>query len=83
MPLYIVEVITRSGEWEYSGKHAVTATSPEEAELLALQEECYNPEEDLHWADGGVYDLDGKFFLRVRSTVKVDSAHEAVIKQYL
>lgn len=83
MPLYIVEVITRFPEWEYSGKHAVTATSPEEAELLSLQEECYNPEEDLRWADGGVYDLDGKVFLRVRSTVKVESSHEEVVKQYL
>ena len=54
----------------------------EEAELLALQGACHSPEEALSWKDGGIYDLDGELFHRVRRAVKVESVHRDVIRQY-
>jgi hypothetical protein len=83
MKFYYIDVKIISGEYELSSASLRTADNEDEAKRSALLGECHYDEEDLEWADGGVYDCHGEFHYKVRTCKEVTPEDAEVMAKYM
>lgn len=83
MNVYYVEVKIIAGEYAKSCASLREADTEEEAKRFALLGESHYDEEDLEWADGGVYDCGGEFHYSVNYCKLVAPEDVAVLEKYM
>jgi len=83
MNTYYVVLKIAAGEYEKSSESLRQAENEEDAKYAALVGESHDDEEDLEWADGGVYDCGGEFHYKVRSCRLVAPEDVAVMEKYM
>ncbi|MCE0761127.1 hypothetical protein LWH94_18280 [Marinobacter sp. G11] len=81
---FVVELDVISGVYEKATTRLIKADTAEEAERIALSEECHGVlGESAEWTENGVMDLYGEFYYAVRRTVLVPPEHAKVLREYL
>lgn len=82
MKTFLVNLYIQAGEYEKSALHLVSASSPEEAEKLAIRDESHN--DVLHEEHGWTYENDYSFAYAANTITEIkDEQEKAVLKKYL
>lgn len=82
MKTFLVKLHIQAGEYEKSSVHLVSASSPDEAEELAIRDESHN--DKLYKRHGWTYENDDSFAYAANTITEIEDEQEkAVLKKYL
>lgn len=82
MKTFLVKLHIQAGEYEKSSHHLVSASSPEEAEKLAIRDEAHNDE--LYEHEGWTFENDDSFAYAAKTITEIlDEQEKAVLTKYL
>lgn len=82
MKTFLVKLHIQAGEYEKSSVHLVSASSPDEAEELAIRDEAHN--DKLYKRHGWTYENDDSFAYAAKKITEIEDEQEkAVLKKYL
>lgn len=79
---FFVILATRNGEFEGSSRQLILAGNEQEAGQIALEGECRSDPDEVSYEEGGVYDMHGELFYRVKSVKEVPPAHAEILLKY-
>lgn len=83
LKFYVVVLKVQIGMYQKLVPHLVRARTFEEAHHAAILGEAHSDPEDLEWADGGAYDLNGELHYKVYRSTEVPQRDWETLTAYL